>query len=167
MFFAKDRESRKWEGQRRKGKKREKKRTAPLPQQPLQTRHQPCRDIPLEPLLQLEKLAERRIVFQRRQFLCGRSSRPIVVAHDGHGAPSVVVVARAGAGFRETDLRQQTLELSEAFADLDPVRGGEVVEGEGEEGFHFWRIGVRGWGGWCADIDRGCLERGRGEGVKD
>ncbi len=41
---------------------------------------------------------------------------------------------------------QQAFELAEAFADFDAVEGGEVVEGEGEEGFHGGVAGV-GWGG--------------------
>lgn len=33
-------------------------------------------------------------------------------------------------------MRQQTFELSEPLFDFDAVEGGEVVEGEREEGFH-------------------------------
>lgn len=39
---------------------------------------------------------------------------------------------------------EQAFELAEAFADFDAVEGGEVIEGEGEEGFHG---GVGGVGG--------------------
>lgn len=44
-------------------------------------------------------------------------------------------LGRRGAG--ETDLGEEGVELAQAFADLGLVIGGEVVEGEGEEGFHF------------------------------
>lgn len=37
----------------------------------------------------------------------------------------------------EADLRQETFNLFEALFDLVSVVGGEVVEGEGEEGLHF------------------------------
>lgn len=38
--------------------------------------------------------------------------------------------------------------MAEAFADFDAVERGEVVEGEGEEGFH-GGVGGVGWeGGW-------------------
>ncbi len=42
---------------------------------------------------------------------------------------------------RETDLCKERVELAQAFADLGLVVGGDIVEGEGEEGFHFRRSG--------------------------
>lgn len=39
--------------------------------------------------------------------------------------------------------------MSEPLFDFDAVEGGEVVEGEREEGFHcFWRRDGRCWGVW-------------------
>lgn len=40
-------------------------------------------------------------------------------------------------------MRQQTFELSEPLFDFDAVEGGEVVEGEREEGFHRFEGGRR------------------------
>ena len=37
----------------------------------------------------------------------------------------------------EADLGEEAFDLAHAFADFGGVVGGEVVEGEGEEGFHF------------------------------
>lgn len=42
---------------------------------------------------------------------------------------------------------EEALDLPEALADFLGVVGGEVVEGEGEEGFHLWYC-CRGWVVW-------------------
>ena len=43
-----------------------------------------------------------------------------------------------GGGGGEADLGEEGVELAEAFADFWARGGGEGVEGEGEEGFHFF-----------------------------
>lgn len=41
-------------------------------------------------------------------------------------------------------MRQQAFKLAQAFFDFHPVEGGEVIEGEREEGFHPGDMGKRG-----------------------
>ena len=43
------------------------------------------------------------------------------------------------SGLGEAYLGEETFELAQTFADFDRVGGGEVVEREGEEGFHAGR----------------------------
>ena len=80
--------------------------------QPVEGREEALGDVPLEPFLELEELAEGRV---RREvgedFALGTL-----------GAPQV---ARA----READLGEEALDLLETLFDFGPVKGGEVVEG--------------------------------------
>ena len=122
---------------------------APLSQKPLQTRDQPDRDVPLEALLQLEEFAKGGVVFELGKLFRRRSLVGVLLCGccrsgaDGDRMSLLVAccpylrrVLGRGRGAGEADLREEAFELAEAFADLAAVEGGEVVEGEGEEGLH-------------------------------
>lgn len=90
--------------------------------QEVERREQALGNVPLEALLQLEKLAEGRVAREVGEHLA-RELLPV--------APAVVGALFPGAaGTGQADLCQQTLDLLQAFLDLATVKGREVVEGD-------------------------------------
>jgi len=109
-----------------------------LPQQAIETVDQAQRDVPLKALLELEELAEGGVLGELGEFLARRC-----VGRGGGGGEERAPFVGAFGG--EADLREQAFDLAQAFADFGGVVRGEVIEGEGEEGFHCF-LGGEGMG---------------------
>ena len=110
--------------------------------QPVEGSQQTLRNVPLKPFLQLEELAESRVGRQVREHLTSRRLLLLLLLW------LLLLVLGVGmfagtAGTRKTDLCEEAFDLLKAFFDFTRVEGGEVVEGEGEEGLHDGRwVGV-------------------------
>lgn len=112
-------------------------------EQTLQRVEEVLRDVPLEALLHAEELEEGRVhgqlgqvlvdglrlwrwrsIFGRRCFLAG----------------AIAAAVGLRFGLREADLGEDAFDLTQPFADLRAVVGGEVVEGDGEKAVHFQKV---------------------------
>lgn len=116
-----------------------------LSHEPIKRADEPQAHVPLKALLQLEELAERWVISQLAKLLARRRhghislARYIPIARIFAG--TMCAVGAGGGTGGQTDLCEEAFDLAQTLADLGAVVGGEVVEGERQEGFHICDVG--------------------------
>lgn len=90
--------------------------------QPVESREQALRNVPLEALLQLEEFSEGRVAREVGQHFALR----LVSVSSGGCSALFPGAARAG----QADLGEQPLDLFQAFSNFATVKRRQIVEGE-------------------------------------